>query len=319
MNKNIIMEEDQLGARLLNHDKRALARSISLVENNSPKSDKIVSELFPHIGKSHIIGITGPPGSGKSSLINKLIQYYRNEDLSVAVLAIDPTSPFTGGAILGDRIRMLDFSTDPKVFIRSMASRGRIGGLSTATFDSLCLLDAFGFDKILIETVGAGQTEVDVYRHCDTTIVVTVPGLGDDIQSIKAGMYEIPDLFVVNKEDLDGADELQRQLKMMLEMHSSDEKWKIPVLKTSSVSEAGLETLINDINDHYLHMKNSKELEVRRSSRIKTEVMYKLHNLILENFDKNQKTFDSEIEDLLEKNLPPSVIAKKLISSLNDK
>ncbi|OLS16834.1 MAG: putative GTPase [Candidatus Heimdallarchaeota archaeon LC_2] len=315
----MIMDQDHLARRLLKQDKRALSRSISLVENQSPKSDKIISEVFPHIGKSHIIGITGPPGSGKSTLINKLIQYYRKEDLSIAVLAIDPTSPFTGGAILGDRIRMLEFSADSKVFIRSMASRGRIGGLSTATFDSLCLLDAFGFDVILIETVGAGQNEVDIYRHCDTTIVVTVPGLGDDIQSIKAGMYEIPDIFVVNKADLEGSDELQRQLKIMLEMHSSNDEWEIPVLKTSSYIESGIDRLIKKINNHFTYMQTSKHLNNRRSSRVKTEVMYKLHNLILANFEENQRPIDNEIEEYIKKNLSPSVIAKKIITSLNNK
>lgn len=311
------MNDDQLGNRILDRDIRALSRSISLVENNSPKSDIIISEIFPHIGNSHIIGVTGPPGSGKSTLINRLIEKYREKDLTVAVLAIDPTSPFTGGAILGDRIRMLDSSSDPKVYIRSMASRGRIGGLSSSTFDSICLLDAFGFDKIIVETVGAGQNEIDIYQHCDSTLVVTVPGLGDDIQSIKAGIYEIPDLFVVNKGDLKGADELKNQLQIMLDMHNSKSERRIPVIKISSISDTGFDELLEKIDSHINFLSETKILEERRRDRIKSDVLFKLQKLILKKFDSENISLDTEISKLADGALPPSQIAHNLLEKLN--
>lgn len=310
------MNDDQLGPRILNKDIRALSRSISLVENNSPKSGKIVSEIFSHIGKSHIIGITGPPGSGKSTIINRLIEKYREKELSIAVLAIDPTSPFTGGAILGDRIRMLEFSSDSKVYIRSMASRGRIGGLSSSTFDTICLLDAYGFDKIIVETVGAGQNEVDIYQHCDSTIVVTVPGLGDDIQSIKAGIYEIPDIFTVNKGDLLGSDELQIQLQIMLDIANSNLERRIPVLKISAISDFGFEDLLENIESHFLYLQKSNLLEERRNERVKTDVMYKLQKLLLKKFESENISIESEITRLIADNLPPFKIAQNLLKKI---
>lgn len=310
------MNDDQLGTRILAGDIRALSRSISLVENNSSKSGKIVSEIFSHIGKSHIIGMTGPPGSGKSTIINRLIEKYREKDLSIAVLAIDPTSPFTGGAILGDRIRMLDFSSDPKVYIRSMASRGRIGGLSSSTFDTICLLDAYGFDKIIVETVGAGQNEVDIYQYCDSTIVVTVPGLGDDIQSIKAGIYEIPDLFTVNKGDLKGSDELKIQLQIMLDTQNPDPSWRIPVLKISAISGFGFEDLLEKIESHLQYLQNSNLLKERRQERVKTDVMYKLRNLLLKQFESENISIETEIARLMGNNLPPFKIAQDLLEKL---
>ena len=197
---------DELIEKMLEGDKKATARLITLVENDEGKAREIVKKIYPYTGKAYIVGITGPPGSGKSTLLDKLIKQVRSEGLIVGVIAIDPTSPFTGGALLGDRIRMQRHSTDPSVFIRSMATRGSLGGLAKATNDAIKILDAYGCDVIFVETVGVGQTEVDIVKTADTVVLVTIPGLGDDIQVIKAGLVEIADIFVVNKAEREETD-----------------------------------------------------------------------------------------------------------------
>ena len=223
-----------------------IASTISLIENNSPKKKDILSTLYSKTGKAQRIGITGPPGAGKSSLIDNLINQFRSMDKKVAVLCIDPTSPFSGGAILGDRIRMLKHHSDKGVFIRSMASRNASGGLSLATSEAADVLDANGFDVIIFETLGVGQVEIDVINETDTVVVVLVPESGDDIQMMKSGLIEIADLYVVNKSDRQGANRLVLTLKNMLDTNPSMEKtdWNIPVLTTNALSSAGVEELI---------------------------------------------------------------------------
>ena len=233
-----------------------IASTISLIENNSLKKKNILSKLYSKIGKAQRIGITGPPGAGKSSIIDNLITHLRSADKKVAVLCIDPTSPFSGGAILGDRIRMLKHHSDKGVFIRSMASRNASGGLSLATSEAADVLDANGFDVIVFETLGVGQVEIDVINETDTVVVVLIPESGDDIQMMKSGLIEIADLYVVNKSDRQGSNRLVLTLKNMLDTSPSLEKedWDIPVLMTNALSSEGIDELIQSINNHFQYL-----------------------------------------------------------------
>ena len=217
-----------LYTRLLEGDRRAVARLITLVENADPEAREPVRRLHEHTGRAHIVGITGAPGSGKSTLVSSLTKVLRSRDVSVGIVAIDPTSPFTGGAVLGDRIRMQDLATDPGVFIRSMGTRGALGGIAVATNDAVNILDAFGKEIIIVETVGAGQVEVDIVKLAHTSVVVTMPGGGDEIQALKAGIMEIGDVFVVNKADRDGAGRTFTEILMMLEMSDRRDGWTPP-------------------------------------------------------------------------------------------
>ncbi|MFY9550268.1 MAG: methylmalonyl Co-A mutase-associated GTPase MeaB, partial [Thermoanaerobaculia bacterium] len=230
---------EDLARGVLAGSPRAIGRAISEVERGSVAVPELLRRLFPDTGRARIVGITGPSGAGKSTLVQRLAQAYRKRGRRVGIVAVDPSSPFTGGAILGDRIRMAEIYTDPGVFIRSMATRGALGGLARATTDAVDVLDAAGFDLILIETVGVGQDEVDIARAADTTAVVLVPGLGDDIQAIKAGILEIADVFVVNKSEREGADRAVAQLSMMLDFAPHD-AWRPPIVKTSALTAAGV-------------------------------------------------------------------------------
>jgi LAO/AO transport system kinase len=227
--------------RLLSGDRRALARMVTLIESETPSARQYLAELHQHAGRAHIIGVTGAPGAGKSTLVTRMVRELRKSDAKVGVVAIDPSSPFTGGAILGDRIRMMELAGDPNVFIRSMASRGSLGGLSSSTRDVVRAMDAAGYDPIIIETVGTGQAEVEVMRTAQTVLVVVAPGMGDDIQAIKAGILEIADIFVVSKADKPPADQTVAELAMLLSLDSRGRKasWRIPIIKTSSLKEQG--------------------------------------------------------------------------------
>jgi LAO/AO transport system kinase len=265
------VDSSTLAQKVLDGDRRAIARAISLVEDGSNDLAKLSEAIYPHTGHAYTIGLTGSPGVGKSSLAEQLVRAARARKRSIAVLAIDPTSPFTGGALLGDRLRMQAHATDPEVFIRSMATRGHLGGMALAAPEALRVLDASGKDLIVVETVGVGQAEVEVATATDTTLVVVAPGWGDYVQVSKAGILEIADVFVVNKADREGADEAVRDLRSMLRMGPNAE-WVPPIVKTSAVSGEGVDDLWDAIDRHRTHQQDSGRLEEKRGRRIVEEV-----------------------------------------------
>ncbi|RMG32848.1 MAG: methylmalonyl Co-A mutase-associated GTPase MeaB [Methanobacteriota archaeon] len=263
---------ETLASRIRKGDKRALSRAITLVENQTNEGTQLLNILgIPSHPKSHIIGITGAPGAGKSTLVNNLIQAYLSENKTVGVLAVDPSSPFSGGAVLGDRIRMLDNTLHPNFFMRSMGSRGHLGGLVATILETLLLFEHFGFDIIIVETVGAGQSEVEIADFCDTTVVVVVPGLGDSIQHLKAGIMEIADIFVVNKADLPGAETVKNQIHSTLTLIPSQRKIP-PILLTSSTSGTGIDELVANLQSHFEHLKTTKTLPEIRKKRIRKAI-----------------------------------------------
>ena len=267
------MDIKGLVEQLLKGDRKSVARLITLVENQPEKAHEVASLLLPHLGRAHVVGVTGIPGSGKSTLIDKLIKELRGRGKTVGVISIDVTSPFTGGALLGDRIRMQERSMDEGVFIRSMATRGSLGGVASATKDTVKILDAFGKEVILVETVGAGQIEVDIMKIADTVIVVTQPGLGDDIQAIKAGIMEIGDVFVVNKADLFGVERAMGQLEAMLNLGRWTGDWKPTVVRTIAQTGEGVPELLDIIFKHMDFLKDSGLLQERRRRRGEAELM----------------------------------------------
>jgi GTPase len=241
--------------RLRSGDARTLARAISMVENRAPGWSELLKALFPHTGNARVVGLTGAPGSGKSTLVDQLAKHYRKENQTVGIIAVDPTSPYTGGAILGDRIRMQDHYSDPGIYIRSMATRGSLGGLARATADAATVLDASGRDLIMIETVGVGQDEVDIVRLADVTIVILVPGMGDDVQTIKAGIMEIADIFVINKSDLDGAERVEREIRAMQSLDMRKDGWTPPVVKTVASQGQGTAELAVAIANYQAYLR----------------------------------------------------------------
>jgi LAO/AO transport system kinase len=240
--------------QLRSGDPRALARAISAVENRSPGWSDLLKALFPYSGRARVIGLTGAPGSGKSTLVDQLAHHYRKEQRTVGVIAVDPTSPYTGGAILGDRIRMQSHFSDPGIYIRSMATRGSLGGLARTTADVATVLDASGRDLIMIETVGVGQDEVDIVRLADITIVILVPGMGDDVQTIKAGIMEIADIFVINKSDREGAENVEREIRAMQSLATRHDHWTPPIVKTVASEGVGTKELASAIADYETHL-----------------------------------------------------------------
>jgi LAO/AO transport system kinase len=261
-----------LAQRLMNGDKRALARAISLVEDDDPEGWALVREVYPHTGRAAIVGFTGPPGVGKSTLLAALTKLERELGRTIGVLSIDPSSPFTKGALLGDRIRLVDHFLDPGVFIRSMANRGALGGLSEAALQTALLMDASGRDVILLETVGVGQAEVDIIDHADTVVLVLMPGSGDSIQALKAGVMEIPDVIVVNKADHPLTDTMVREIKSVLAL-APYEGWQVPIVRTDAVRGEGVEELLEKLTEHRAHIEAEGTLSERRRRNLMNEVL----------------------------------------------
>ncbi len=339
-------EVSDLVQGILSGNRRALARAITYVENNYSEGKEIMRQIHKETGKAHIIGLTGFPGVGKSTIVSKLTEEFRSRGKTVGIVAVDPGSPFTGGALLGDRLRMEGFDssknlwTDPGVFFRSMSSRGRAGGLAAKTGDVVRLLDAFGFDIIFVETVGAGQSEVDIIEVADTSVVVLMPEIGDDIQISKAGILEIGDIYVVNKADLDGADKTVKWLKAMLLLsedlvqsltkfsHADEPKvqnmeslatkssdWIPPVVKTIAERGDGIKELADAIEDHFEYLKKSSKLEQKREERVKRELLEILMEEIKE-LVKSKLNYREIIHQIIEGKLDPHTAAEEIVKKL---
>jgi len=271
-----------LSDQVLSGDPRALARSISRVENHAPGWIHLLKEFFPHTGKALTIGLTGAPGAGKSTLVDQLAKYYRKENRTVGIIAVDPTSPYTGGAIMGDRIRMQDHFSDPGIYIRSMATRGSLGGLARTTADVAMVLDASGRDIVMIETVGVGQDEVDVVRVADVTVVILVPGMGDDVQTIKAGIMEIADIFVINKSDREGAERVEREIRALQSLAMRADNWTPPIVKTVATEGKGATDLAAAIHEYESSLQHENLLLRRRIQNWETRLLDMLRDTLLE-------------------------------------
>lgn len=312
-----MMALQPLSDRVLARDPRAIARGISLIEDETPEGALLVGRIFAHTGRAYLVGITGPPGAGKSTLVDRLISNLRKEGKTVGVLAVDPTSPFSGGAILGDRIRMTELANDPGVFIRSMATRGATGGMARAALDAVDLMDVAGYHTIILETVGVGQDEVEVAHASDTTVVVSAPGLGDEIQAIKAGVLEIADIHVVSKCDRDDANRTLTDLKQMLTLGTvvgPKRAWAIPVVGVSSYTGEGIEDLLTRIAAHRKAMTDS-DLGRERRRRVAEFRLHKTaETLLLERFASGAHAFSTELAaNLTDRASDPYAAARELI------
>ncbi|NCC96383.1 MAG: methylmalonyl Co-A mutase-associated GTPase MeaB [Synergistales bacterium] len=303
--------------KALSGDVRAIARLISEVESETPRSEEIMRAMYPHTGRAHIIGVTGSPGSGKSSLVSKMIGTLRRQGKTVGVIAVDPSSPFSGGAILADRIRMQEHSGDPGVYIRSMGSRGSLGGLSKTTYEGALILDACGKDVVIIETVGVGQSEIDIVRIADTVCLVLVPGMGDDMQIMKAGIMEIADLFVINKADREGADKVAAEVRLMIKMFHTGDGWIQPVKMTSAATGAGLDELHDTIEGHLKHVRSSEEGAERLRKRLQWEVEEIVRRRIAKITESawRERREERVIEKLLNKETDPYRVAQEVLDS----
>jgi LAO/AO transport system kinase len=307
--------EQSLAERLIAGDKRALARAITLIENDDPAGWELVREVFPRTGRARIVGLTGPPGVGKSTLIGALTAEMRKADRQVAVLSIDPSSPFTRGALLGDRIRLSDHFLDSGVFIRSMASRGALGGLSEATLQAALLMDASGKDDVFIETVGVGQAEIDIVDHGDTIVLVLMPGSGDSIQALKAGVMEIPDIIVVNKSDHPMTDTMIREIRGVLSLGPAT-SWRVPIVKTEAAKGDGVAQLAEKITEHRQHIEAEGTLEERRARNLRNEVLELAASRMRRRLEAAVAD-DSSVRELLDRvvkrEIDPASAAKELL------
>ena len=310
---------ENIAEEVLKGNRFALSKAITAIENEYDNATEIMQKLYPHTGHAYVLGVTGPPGAGKSTLTDKLAQEYRKRGKTVGIIAIDPTSPFSGGAILGDRIRMNELTLDPGVFIRSMGTRGSLGGLSHKTADAVKAMDAFGVDVIFVETVGVGQSEVDIVKAADTTMVVLIPGMGDDIQAIKAGILEIGDIFTINKADHDGADKLATELNMMLDLDGETKDWRPPILKAIANQNIGIKEVVDTFHKHHDHIEGNGQLTVRRTERAKNEMLdlldarigaYVRHNIV------DNGKLDEYVQDIKARKTDPYTVVNSVLQDM---
>lgn len=314
---------DQLVAGVLSGDRRAIAKMMSLAETGSVESQAPMAEIFKHAGKAHIIGLTGVPGSGKSTLVRALALEFRKSGQKVGIVAIDPSSPFSGGAILGDRIRMSDLSGDEGIFIRSMATRGALGGLARASLDTVDILDAAGFDIVMIETVGVGQDEVDIAQAAHTVAVASAPGLGDDIQAIKAGVLEIADVHIVTKADRPDANRTVTELKSMQGLGTTGRDrfgWQVPVLATSGETGQGISELATALDEHHAHLLASGEIAKRQHDNLQMRILKTASDLLLKQIESQRNQhLDDLVNSASRREIDPGEAARTLIEGLNRK
>lgn len=328
----------QLIEQVLAGKQRGMARLITKIENSEEAAQTAVTHLYPHTGKAHVIGVTGAPGSGKSTLVNELAKAFRAQEKKVGIIAVDPSSPFTGGALLGDRVRMRDLSGDKGIFMRSMASRGSLGGLSKATFTAIKILDAGGYEIIIVETVGAGQAEVEIASAAHTTLVIEAPGMGDEVQSIKAGILEIADILVVNKADRAGAPRTVTALQNMLHLgpiggtrhhgriektvvmsqEDADEIWQTPVIKTVAIKQEGIPELVAQINHHKEHLKETGGWLIREAVRSRREIFQLLQDHFMKQFQEAVSQAEQEelITAVAQRQLDPYTATQQLFSQI---
>ena len=311
---------DEIVKGVLAGNRRSIAKAISAIENNTDAGQQLIAKLFAHTGRAHVIGLTGAGGAGKSTLIEKMIREYRKRGKTVGIVAVDPTSPFSGGAFLGDRIRMQELSTDQGVFIRSMASRNFPGGIARATKDAAKVLDAAGKDVVIVETVGAGQSEVEIIKVAQTIVVVHAPGLGDEIQAIKAGIMEIADVFVVNKADRENANKAVMDIQANMQLNSKQTAWKPPVLKTLALTGEGVNELVEKIEEHKCFLEGNAECRItslrnRAEAELVEAIKDQTANALIEELRRRGK-LDELLQKILEKKMDPASAAERLLKEV---